>query len=156
MAAHRALLPDGRVLVAGGSTGLNGSTRTATAEVWTPTTALVSDPALAFGALQTGTGTNAGVQITNTGDSPLLTADFAIAGINPGDFAVNGDRCRVVAPGATCASTSASPRPRSAPAARVTFSANTAGGVHAVPLSGTATPTPTATACSTAPTAASA
>jgi hypothetical protein len=134
------LLGDGRLLVAGGSIGADSSRQTAAAELWTPTTALVSDPALTFGALRIGAGANAGVQITNTGDSPLLTADFAIAGINPGDFGVSGDRCRVVAPGATCAlDVRFAPSDLGTRSATLTFSANTVNGVHAVPLSGIGT-----------------
>ena len=49
-----------------------------------------------------GAATTAVVQVTNTGDSTLFLDGFALGGAQPGDFAVDGDRCRVVAPGATC------------------------------------------------------
>ena len=45
----------------------------------------VTDPALAFGdAGRRHAARTRGVQITNTGDSPLLTADFALGGDQPG------------------------------------------------------------------------
>jgi hypothetical protein len=77
------------------------------------------------------------VQVTNTGDQPLFAADFAVGGAHPGDFTVNGDRCRgPVAPNATCLlSVRFTPTADGARSATLTFSANTAAGTHAIPLS---------------------
>jgi hypothetical protein len=129
-------LDDGRVLVAGGIGA--DSKALASAEVWTPTTSLVDDAALAFpDTAIAGSGT-AVVQVTNTGDSPLLTGDLTIGGASPADFAVSGDRCRgPIAPAATCLLNVAfSPTAPGARSATLTLSANTESGTHAVTLSG--------------------
>ena len=122
------LLPDGRVLVAGGYT--------AAAELWTPPTQLSADPGLAFG--DHAAATTATLNITNTGDSPLFADGFAIGGANPADFAVDGSRCRgPIAPNATCAvDVRFAPTADGARSATLTFTANTAATSHALPLTG--------------------
>ncbi|MDA0174671.1 choice-of-anchor D domain-containing protein [Solirubrobacter taibaiensis] len=132
-------LADGRVLVAAG--GDPAGSLTATAELWTPATTLTSDPAYAFMDTAAGAATAGVVQLTNTGDQPLLADDFTLAGAQPGEFTVDGARCRQVAPGATCllgvgfAPTGVGPR-----TATLTLKANTAATLHAIPLSGRGLP----------------
>jgi hypothetical protein len=109
------LLRDGRVLVVGGTE----------AEIWTPATTLAVSSALDVGTHAVGSTATSDVQVTNTGDQPLLLSDVAVGG----DFALYGDGCRVaVYPGGTCAVgirfTPTAPGPRSA---RLTFGDNTAG-----------------------------
>jgi hypothetical protein len=130
------LLADGRVLVVGGSTASSG-VATAAAELWTPTTSVTHDPSLAFGDVGTGAAASLPVQLTNTGDQPLLTADAAVSGVHAGDFAVDAQRCRVVAPGATCTlDVRFAPAATGARVGTLTLSANTAAGTHAIPLAG--------------------
>ena len=92
------LLPDGRVLVAGGQTAVAACGRRAQ----TPPTALTVAPAVGFDATAGRRPRGAPLQVTNTGDSTLFLDGFALGGAQPGEFAVGADRCRVVAPGATC------------------------------------------------------
>jgi len=97
-------LADGRVLATGGAVDLAGNAGgnpTDTVDVFTPATTLATAPG-ALGDQGTRIAGARGIALTNTGDQPLLTEGFAVSGPNAAEFAVNGDACRVVEPGATC------------------------------------------------------
>ena len=126
------LLDDGRVLVMGGFGG-----DLPAVEIWTPTASLTTDPAVALGDVVLGAAATGVVQVTNTSDLPLLTEGFTLGGPGAADFAFDAGRCRVVAPGATCAvDVRLTPSAQGARAATLTFTSNTVAGVHAVPLNG--------------------
>ena len=127
-------LADGRVLLAGGTDGPDAMALT---EIWTPTTTLATESAVAFGDAAVSTGVGGVVQVTNTGQFPLFLGDLAIRGAHPGDYTANGDRCRgAIAPGTTCAiDVRFTPTEAGVRGATLTIEANTAG-AHVVPLGG--------------------
>ena len=132
-------LADGRVLATGGAVDLAGNaggTPTNTVDLFTPATSLATAPG-ALGDQGTRIAGARGIALTNTGDQPLLTEAFAVSGPNAAEFAVNGDACRVVEPGATCSiPVQFTPAALGARSATLQFAANTAAGTHSVALSG--------------------
>ncbi|MDA0139111.1 kelch repeat-containing protein [Solirubrobacter deserti] len=130
-------LADGRVLIAGGLDARTYSPVT-TAEIWTPTTTLATEPAVTFGDATVQVGVSGVVQLTNTGGLPLFIGDLTLGGAHPDDFSANGDRCRGgIAPGATCAlDVRFTPSQVGVRAATLTVSANTRGAGPVVLLGG--------------------
>jgi N-acetylneuraminic acid mutarotase len=129
------LLPTGRVLV---SSGYNGA-YLPSAELWTPSTTLLADPAVSFDDLTPGAAGGAVASVKNTGDSPLLPSGFALAGGFPGDYAITDDKCTgaTVLPGATCTvGLRFTPGAAGARGATLTFEANTPALTHAISLFG--------------------
>ena len=132
-------LTDGRVLVTGGAVDLAGNAGgnpTSTVDLFTPATSLATAPG-ALGDQGTRIAGARSLALTNTGDQPLLTEGFAVSGPNAAEFAVNGEACRVVEPGVTCAiPVQFTPAALGARGATLQFAANTAAGTHTVALSG--------------------
>ncbi len=95
-----------------------------------------------FGALFTGTASSVQtVNVSNSGQAPLVLSGIVLGGANAGQFAVGGS-CAVgtpIAPAATCSVTvRAAPSTAGALAASVTLSSNAANGNATIALSGNA------------------
>jgi hypothetical protein len=95
-------LSTGQALVAGG-TG-SGFVTLASAELWTPETAMTVDPSLSFNELTVGSSATLPVSVRNTGTPPLLVSSASIGGANAADFTLVANTCDdgPVAAGATC------------------------------------------------------
>lgn len=107
----------------------------------TPTPAIgLSAATLGFGDQTLNTASAAKtVTVTNTGSAALTLNNVALAGTNPGDFALNGN-CAAgtnLAPAASCtASIVFSPAALGARAASISITSNASGSPHAVALTG--------------------
>jgi hypothetical protein len=82
------------------------------------------------------------LQITNTGNAPLVISGSARSGPQVGDFMLSADTCsgRTIAPGARCdANLNFTPSAGGGRSARVAFTDNASGSPHTVSLAGTGT-----------------
>jgi len=132
----------------------------ATAPAPTPTpvaaapAASLSTASLSYADQQVGTSSAAQtVTLTNSGSADLVVSATALAGTNPGDYAIGANTCAgaTVAPGASCTlDVSFAPTATGARSASLSFTDNAAGSPHSVSLSGNGT-APAATTPTTNP-----
>ncbi len=148
-------LTDARALVAGGVG--SGFSTLASAELFTPSTALAADGSADFGDQNVGVASAAkSIHVTNAGSAPLLVTGATVGGTNASDFTVTANGCAAApvpaggscsigvrfTPGAAGERSATLVVPGNAPSAQVALSGR---GLAAA----TPTPTPTPTFAAT-------
>ena len=102
-------------------------------------TLVINPVTLDFGGTNLGAKNVQVFQLTNTGDAAVTTGSYAVAGANPGDFAISGNGCAktVIAPQASCpVSVTFTPTATGARSAFFSISDNAAGGEQSIAFAG--------------------
>ena len=106
----------------------------------TPTSALTASPSsLSFGMEATGSTSSLGIDVVDTGTTPINFASFVISGSNAGDFVISGNSCgNPLSPGYRCGiGVSFTPSAVGMRSAVLTVNVDGSGSPFTIPLSGT-------------------
>jgi hypothetical protein len=129
-----------KFLAVGASGGISAiQTRTYTINLQPLTVSQLSPSSLNFGSVNRGvTSAPQRVTLTNTGTAVLTIASIAIAGANPGDFAIAATTCgATLAPAASCTvDVTFTPTARNTRTGTLAITDNTAGSPDSVALTG--------------------